>query len=548
MASTKEEFAAQWRASAHEAVPYTDDFPECLLVLPELYDGSLNQGNATEIRTEIDLPLPTSGSMATLRIRDNGRGITNLTRLLSWASKTNTDISHRYGHGSKKMLTKWMRDHETAKWSVQWRTVDKRGVSGSLHTLTGPFLGHHTKHDEDGDNETALMPSGTEWNLTFDPNILGDYRSADNLFGAIKEIICSKYSSIYLEKCAFILTIRLNGIIVKEESSTAKKWLTFQQQLHKEIKEKRAIISRYKTVKIEGGHWTATEYKLLTEGKALYPLKQYFPHYGPKNMKAARVHVALKGRTIEAIPLYKLAGREANHNDFNGRIVLVNFESVKPEDYECLPTPCTTKVSFYKNCPIFKKFQSDFGDFLKERELEQVKEPESHPLTKKEIEDMSCDGLKAELAKLDLSKTGLKYELQNRLTNHLFPKKKTEQSNATTNTNVIVSPSTASLSSSGSSVTTPAVSSTMTKPTAVSSTMSLPVPPKPNLAQTVSTVSSGSTTVPSKSTSTVLEQLNVVPKGIPFTLEINGYTHHLTLPKEKNPEDLLVHIRSYLKV
>jgi hypothetical protein len=54
MASTKEEFAAGWRSSAHEAVPYTDDFPECLLVLPELYDGSLNQGNATEIHTEID--------------------------------------------------------------------------------------------------------------------------------------------------------------------------------------------------------------------------------------------------------------------------------------------------------------------------------------------------------------------------------------------------------------------------------------------------------------------------------------------------------------
>jgi hypothetical protein len=45
-----------------------------------------------------------------------------------------------------------------------------------------------------------------------------------------------------------------------------------------------------------------------------------------------------------------------------------------------------------------------------------------------------------------------------------------------------------------------------------------------------------------------LEQLKGVPKGTPFTVEIDGYTHHLSLPKGKNPEDLLVHIRSYLKV
>jgi hypothetical protein len=50
-------------------------------VLPELYDGSLNQGHATSIHTEIDLPLPASGALGTLRIRDNGRGITNVTRL-----------------------------------------------------------------------------------------------------------------------------------------------------------------------------------------------------------------------------------------------------------------------------------------------------------------------------------------------------------------------------------------------------------------------------------------------------------------------------------
>ena len=430
MASTKEEFAAQWRSSAHEAVPYTEDFPECLLVLPELYDGSLNQGHATSIHTEIDLPLPASGALGTLRIRDNGRGITNVTRLLSWASKTSTDIAHRYGHGSKKMLTKWMREHETAKWSLQWRTVDKRGVSGSLHTLTGPFLGIHTKHEEDGENDTALMPCGTEWSLSFDPTILGEYQTAEPLFRAIREIICSKYSSVHLDKCTFTLSVRVNGTNVKEEESS-KKWLSFQQQLQKEVKEKRAVISRHKEVPIQGGRWTSTEYKLLTEGKANYPLKQYFPHYGPKNMKAARVHIALKGRFIEAIPLYKLAGREANHNDFNGRIILVDFEPTKPEDYECLPTPCTTKVSFYENCPIFKKFQIEFGEFLKSKEQEQAKVPEQHVITEAEIESMQVAALQTELVKQGLPKTGLKYELQDRLRDHLFPKAPTVAKPAT---------------------------------------------------------------------------------------------------------------------
>jgi len=418
MASTKEEFAAGWRSSAHEAVPYTDDFPECLLVLPELYDGSLNQGNATEIHTEIDL---TPGAH-TLRIQDNGRGITNLTRLLSWASKTNTDISHRYGHGSKKMLTKWMRDHETAKWSVQWRTMDKRGISGSLHTLTAPFLGIHTKHEEDGENDKTLMPSGTEWKLEFDASILGDYHTTDALFTALREIICSKYSSAYLNKCTFTLTIRQNGVRIREE--TSKNWLTFQQQLENEIKEKRAIIIRHKEYPIQGGRWIATEYKLWGDAKANYPLKQYFPHYGLKNMKASRVHIALKGRFIESIPFYKLAGREANHNDFNGRIALVNFEPSKPDDYECLPTPCTTKVSFYENCPIFKKFQVDFVEFLKEKELEPVKDVTAHKITEEEIDKMLVPVLKTELEKLNLTKSGYKSELQDRLRAHLYPKPK----------------------------------------------------------------------------------------------------------------------------
>jgi len=526
MASTKEEFAAQWRSSAHEAVPYTEDFPECLLVLPELYDGSLNQGNATEIHTEIDLPLSVPGALGTLRIRDNGRGITNLTRLLSWASNTSTDIAHRYGHGSKKMLTKWMRDHETAKWSVQWRTADKRGVSGSLHTLTGPFLGIHTKQEEDGENDTKLMPSGTEWTLSFDPSILGDCRNAEPLFQAIREIICSKYSSTYLDKCTFTLSVCVNGTNVKVEQSS-KKWLSFQEQLFKEITEKRAIIIRRQVAAIQGGTWSATEFKLLTEGKANYPLKQNFPRYGPKNMKAARVHIALKGRFIEAIPLYKLAGREANHNDFNGRIVLVNFESTNPGDYECLPTPCTTKVSFYENCPIFKKFQVDFGEFLKSKELEQVKAVEEHVITEADITKMNKIDLETELVKQGLPKKGLKHELQDRLTKHLFPKPKAAKTAAP---KPVVAPAIPIVAAPK-----PVVAIPIAAPKQVIAPVAMPVvkptaPAKPPLTATV-----------------VAELTKTELPSSPLIVELNGYKYHLSLPSNKTVEGLLDHIRIYLK-
>lgn len=49
------EFHSLWRASANEAVAYANDFPEALLVLPELIDGALGDGRASEICIDIDL-------------------------------------------------------------------------------------------------------------------------------------------------------------------------------------------------------------------------------------------------------------------------------------------------------------------------------------------------------------------------------------------------------------------------------------------------------------------------------------------------------------
>jgi len=50
---TTYDYNAMWRASAHEAVPYTNDFPECFLVLPELIDGAIAQGDASIVKINL---------------------------------------------------------------------------------------------------------------------------------------------------------------------------------------------------------------------------------------------------------------------------------------------------------------------------------------------------------------------------------------------------------------------------------------------------------------------------------------------------------------
>ena len=104
----------QWRASAEENMDYTQDYPQCLLTLPEAYDGSISHGRASSVKTIIRLPVADSpeGTAATIMIEDNGDGIVNdesLHRLLSWASSDSKTLHHRYGRGSKKMMTKWMK-------------------------------------------------------------------------------------------------------------------------------------------------------------------------------------------------------------------------------------------------------------------------------------------------------------------------------------------------------------------------------------------------------------------------------------------------------
>jgi len=100
-----------WRASANEGVPYTDDFPESLLTLPEWIDGALCAGEASVIDIRFDI---TNKDVCTLTVTDNGKGIVSEARLKAWASKElgNNKTESVYGHGSKKALTKFCPNYD----------------------------------------------------------------------------------------------------------------------------------------------------------------------------------------------------------------------------------------------------------------------------------------------------------------------------------------------------------------------------------------------------------------------------------------------------
>lgn len=357
MAQTQEFYSGLWRGSAFEAVPYTDLFPEALLVLPELVDGAIGHGVASHVEVAINM----SGDKGTLTVTDNGIGIKNINRLLSWTATESNHIQHRYGHGSKKCLAKWSRDYASAKWSIAWRNKDKKGVAGCLNTVNAPFLGRDTPIDEDEKDEIQLMPSGTRWTTEFDPSILGvKYKKPAELFSGIKEILLTRYSAKHFDKTEF--TLRVNKHV---ENSKKNFWKTFEQSLDAEVDAKNAYLLYDTSVPVTGGIMTYKKYQVVLDGRLNYPLKDHFPNMGQKNMKCARLHVALDGRFIEAIPLYKVYNREANHNDFNGQYGIINFIPNKEGVYESFPTPCTTKVSFYENCPQFKKFMDKMAEIHK---------------------------------------------------------------------------------------------------------------------------------------------------------------------------------------
>jgi hypothetical protein len=145
MNNLNNDFNGLWCASANEGVPYSEDFPEALLVLPEFIDGALGAGQASIIDIKFNITNP---NKCELIINDNGKGLISEKRMKAWSSKDIGDNKKEniYGHGSKKALTKFAPDYASAEWQLFWRKQDSRGLSGVLNILCSPFNGLDTKH------------------------------------------------------------------------------------------------------------------------------------------------------------------------------------------------------------------------------------------------------------------------------------------------------------------------------------------------------------------------------------------------------------------
>jgi len=366
MTSSYDTFKGLWRASANEAVPYTDDFPECLLVTPEFWDGSIVQGNATSIKMSIHW---ISDTRLEIVIRDNGEGIKNERRLLQWAAAKAVSTIHKNGHGLKKGFTKYMRDFDTAKWTIHYRKKNR-----NVQVISAPFLGTETKVEEDEHDEVSLMPSGTEIRFQCDASVLGKYSAnPQGLFHALREIITTRYSEEVLGRVDFQIEVK-QGEFSVAGSSRADEWHSFEWQVAKRIpREVHLKMSLQAT--IPGGTWTYKEYFLHINGSTGYDLKSegLFPVYGRKNQKTSRVHTFVDGRMIEAIPYYRILGRDTSHNNENGLFGFWHFTPTLPEDFDKMPQPATTKVSFYENDPIFRQMLTDLATRKQQEEEAQLR-------------------------------------------------------------------------------------------------------------------------------------------------------------------------------
>ena len=342
----KSEYHGRWRGSANEAVPYTDDFVAPLLVLPEFIDNSLGAGEATVIDIEFDITDP---NRSELIVRDNGRGIVKVQRLLNWTAKdigeNGNNKENIYGHGSKKALTKFMPDYDTAEWKCEYRNRDKKGLSGSLHLIYSPFLGLDTKQVEDEENEDTCKISGTQWTIYFNSSVLGKCNKSKTLMECMEEIIRSRYEpSKYHNKYQINVKVK-EGKTVLHKNST--QWKSLKESLDVEVTNNKVIKKIESTFILDKTTASFSLYEISADGRSFQHI-QGMPTFGKKGMSSSRVHMSRGGRYIEAIPLSEFMGKQ-NHNDYNGLIAFAHFSG------EELPTPCTTKVKFQEECPIFKK-------------------------------------------------------------------------------------------------------------------------------------------------------------------------------------------------
>jgi hypothetical protein len=341
MSVSRNDFHGLWRASANEGVPYSEDFPEALLTLPEFIDNSLGAGGASVIDIKFNITNP---SECEFSITDNGKGLVSEKRMKEWSSKDvgSNSTENIYGHGAKKALSKFAPEYSTATWKMYWRKQDRRGLVGALNVLSSPYNGLETTHIEDDKNDDICPDHGTRLTIKFDIKVFGRFDASDSLMGAVQELIRVRYEPSQYQPYTINVKV-INGTAVLEYKSTEMKSLRecLEAEIPTNVKKiyERELVQD-KTI----AH--VSFYEIVTDGRS-YNIAG-LPTFGRKNMKASRVHIARHGRYIEAMPIAKFLGKE-EHNSLNGKIGFIRFTG------EELPTPCTTKVKMYEECPVFKK-------------------------------------------------------------------------------------------------------------------------------------------------------------------------------------------------
>ena len=341
MSISKNEFEGLWRSSACEAVQYNKEFPEALLVLPEWIDGALGAGESSIINIDFDI---SDADNCKIIVEDNGvglRGPIQLRRMLEWASSnvSSEKNENMFGHGSKKGLTKFCPDYRSAEWKINWRTKDRSGFSSSLNILSPPFLGQDTDLQEDVENKDICPGGGLRWEVIFKIERLGEYNTAKKLMKALQELIRTRYDPTYYQPYVINIIVKQGKTVVKDSSD---KWKSLKQCLDDEVPNNKVYKAEFthtvgKCTAHVSSYYIPKESKISIEG---------IERYGTRSMFASRVYFARNGRIVEGRKYTDFMGIK-EHNSNNGTIVFITYRG------ECLPSPCTTKVSMQDNCPIF---------------------------------------------------------------------------------------------------------------------------------------------------------------------------------------------------
>jgi len=336
-------FNGLWRASANEAVHSLGFHSDAILTMTEFWDNGLGVGDATEIKTLFEL----TTTKCKFILSDNGKGLHNQRRMLSWSSKEigNDATENVYGHGSKKALTKWMPDFTTANWKLMWRKQDSRGFSGCLNVLESPYLGLETKHTEIDGQDDICPGQGTQWEVEFDLSVLGKANTPQKLMESLQEIIRTRYNTALYKPFNIHLEVTDGTATLVADSQD---WKGIKQVLEEQCVEGK-VIKEERIFEEDDTKATCVKYTIVQDGRRWNI--DGLPHYGNKNMDSTLVYIARKGRVIETRPWSDFMGI-TSHNSFNGTIGFITFTGEK------LPSPCTTKVKMQDECPIFKKFHA----------------------------------------------------------------------------------------------------------------------------------------------------------------------------------------------